>query len=113
MSWVTCLRVQPSSALPPAGCGVVAMVSKTPGSDEPPCSALCRSGRFDRADAHPKPALDLPQQPRGELLVGRVLLLDQFQHLVVDEGQKLQELTVVHSPPPRRPAGSEQPVAQL
>lgn len=49
-----------------------------------------------RTDAHPDSALDLPQQPRGELLVRRVAFLHDLQHLVVDVGQHVQELALVH-----------------
>src|SRR5207249_9213435 len=86
ISCAICLRVQVSAAPSPAGWGVMA----------PPTS------RFDRADTHSEATLDLAEQPGSELLMRRVLFLDHFQHLIMDVGQQLQELAVVHSPPPDR-----------
>src|ERR1700694_4277098 len=104
ISLLICFSVQPSAAPPPIGWGVVAMLLRTIRFVESAWAARRPSGRLDGADAHPKSPFDLSQQPGGELLVGWVLLLDHFQHLVVDVGQQLQELAVVHSPPPRPPA---------
>src|SRR6184192_2571295 len=86
MSCVICLSVQVSAAPSPEGWGVMA----------PPTS------RFDRADTHSEATLDLAEQPGSELLMRRVLFLHHFQHLIMDVGQQLQELAVVHSPPPDR-----------
>src|SRR5438876_10655609 len=100
MSCAICLSVQlPSS---PEGCGVKATMPGTLGRDEP-VQAPASTSRFNRADAHAEATLDLAEQPGGELLVRWVLFLDHFQHLIMDVGQQLQELAVVHSPPPDRP----------
>src|ERR1700693_1358354 len=80
ISLLICFSVQPSAELPLTGCGVVAMMPRTIRCDDSAWPARYRSGRLDGADAHPKPALDLSQQPRGELLVRGVLLFDHFQH---------------------------------
>src|ERR1700716_2091281 len=68
---------------------------------------------LDRANAHPEPPFDLPQEPGGELLVRRVLLFDHFENFIMDAGEQVQELTVVHCPPPGRPAMLARPAGQI
>src|SRR5437867_3901464 len=101
MSCAICLRVQVSAAPSPEGWGVKATIPGALCRDEPVQSPP--TSRFDCADTHSEATLDLAEQPGSELLVRWVLFLDHFQHLIMDVGQQLQELAVVHSPPPDRP----------
>src|SRR2546425_4951647 len=112
ISCAICLSVQPSVAPSPEGCGIVATMPRTLRHEEPvqpPPSTL----GLDGSDAHAEATLDLAEQPGGELLMRRVLFLDQFQHLIVDVGQQLQELAVIHSPPPGRARDRSKPVGQI